>query len=185
MGHSLPRASARSTICRIGVEHSAPYGALFPHKPNISTYVDRSLPCVSTAAPWRYDEWVPRVLILNIGTNDYILPVGRPSPITFAERWHALANHILSRYALPPVLIAVCGPMTQIQCPYVASAVARLQREGYNASMVNITLPGSPDALRGCGGHPTVADHLEMARRIVPAVQAATRWSVYHAPVEL
>ena len=41
---------------------------------------------------------------------------------------------MLRRYQpRPPSLVAVCGPMTQVQCPLVAQAVAALRAEGYAA----------------------------------------------------
>ena len=44
------------------------------------------------------------------------------------------ATDMLRRYQpRPPSLVAVCGPMTQVQCPLVAQAVAALRAEGYAA----------------------------------------------------
>jgi len=163
-------------IAGIGLTHSAPYGALLSNKPNISTYAHRTLPCVAKAALWDYKAWVPDVLMINIGTNDYILPVGDPSPTLFISRWIALATSLLKKYTPTPPLVAVCGPMTISQCGSVQEAVDALSAGGFRASLVNTTLAGTPLGLHGCAGHPTTADHKEMATKIEPAVKAATGW---------
>ena len=66
--------------------------------------------------------------------------------------------------------------MTMTQCGAVAEGVAALVAAGWNATLVNVTLAGSPLALHGCAGHPTAADHREMAARIGPAIAAITGW---------
>jgi hypothetical protein len=70
----------------------------------------------SNQSPWDFSRWIPRIVVLNIGTNDFaerfeMLADPRKTIAEerfFIERYHSLLDQLRSRY--PGVAIVLMGP---------------------------------------------------------------------------
>ena len=80
----------------------------------------------------------------------------------------------LTYYRRPklPIFIAY-GPMTSAYEPLVLLVVKALQGAGIVAHELNLTLP---HGMTGCYGHPSHADHLEIAAKAKPQLAAVLGW---------
>jgi hypothetical protein len=80
----------------------------------------------------------------------------------------------LTHYKRPklPIFIAY-GPMTSAYEPLVLLIVRALQGAGIAAQELNLTLP---HGMTGCYGHPSHADHLEIAAKAKPQLAAVLGW---------
>lgn len=158
---------------------------------NMSRYLDRTLPFSPGANSWDYSSWTPDLVVINLGTNDYIFKGVETAPTqsAFESAYVSFAKRLLDRYettrakggveggALPKLLL-VCGPMTLYQCPYVANVAANLTSAGYVAAFANATLPKSPSGLSGCAGHPDKAEATAVVERISGDVRDLMGWTM-------
>jgi len=160
-------------ICKNGVS----LGASDEH--NMSRYVDRTLPFDEHAAEWDYKAWQPDLLVINLGTNDYLFRGVTPSPPL--QQWEAaytaFVTKIMAHYSVEhPKLLLMCGPMTDYQCDAIANVATKLSALGMTAVFGNASLPNSPKGLSGCAGHPNATEVGQVVARIAPVVQQLMGW---------
>jgi hypothetical protein len=157
-------------MCRNGIGFS-------PSNPHNMTYfIDRTLPFTATSPSnmWDYSKYQPDVLVVNLGTNDYIASTGPLAPTyeSFQAHYVAFVTRLMSNYqASKTKVLLVCGPMTSRQCPYVEAAATQLSKS-FHAEYVRTDISTS-----GCVGHPNQAEDAKMVELIVPAVEKLTGWS--------
>ena len=72
-----------------------------------------------------------------------------------------------------PVFFLGFGPMSTAYQPSVANVVSRLTQQGITVQALNLTLPAPCQC-----GHPSVADHQQMAHIAAPVIAAALKWEV-------
>lgn len=129
--------------------------------------------------------WQPPCAPTAVRTNrrTYLLFTARPpAPADFASNYTAFVSRLVSKYEVStnepvaPKVLLVCGPMTNVQCPYVRDVVADLKRVGIAAAFANATLPNSPSRLNGCAGHPNATEALRVVDAIAAAFEDLTGW---------
>jgi len=144
---------------------------------NMTYFVDRTLPFTARTASnmWDYSLFQPDLLVINLGTNDYIASTGviAPTYASFQAHYVTFVQQIMANYekSRTKILLA-CGPMTNRQCPYVEAA-ANLLANDFQAGYVNVTLTKS---CSGCAGHPTQAEDTAMVGLMTSAVKTLTGW---------
>lgn len=77
---------------------------LWPNN-SILDYYDRVLPS-PTAAKWEFSRWVPDVVIINLGTNDFNVKVN-PEEAGWVAAYVAFIQQIRARYPQAPVYCAL------------------------------------------------------------------------------
>jgi len=135
-------------------------------------------PGAPIAHPWTVPAGLaPGLVVINLGTND--ASGGRFNNASFAALFQAtyaaFVRNVSAAYAAaggPPAFLLAYGPMSVAYKPAVLAVVAELAGAGLPVHALDMTLPHG----LGCG-HPSAADHLEMALAAVPAVAAATGWA--------
>ena len=73
--------------------------------------------------------------------------------------------------ALP--IFAALGPLTSKPAPLIEAAVAAHNAAGGSAAFLDLSIGHSA---RGCYGHPSAADHAEMAAIAAPVIAKALGW---------
>ena len=132
--------------------------------------------------PWRY---VPDVIVLNLGTNDFAVPDGSGLPSAppsepFQQAYAAFVRELRATYPAAVIVCAV-GPMLSDSYPPGRQAWTRLRRD---VSTLVSTLRAEGDshvhafAFTPMAGdpygedwHPTAAFHARMADELVPFLQ--------------
>ena len=116
-----------------------------------------------------YGAWAfPRAadaVVVNLGTNG-----GDTQAL-----YQAFATDIVRTYYrnASTALFLAYGPMTAGYEPLVRSVVANLSAAGLRAFALDLTLP---HAMSGCFGHPSAADHAEIAAKAQPQIAQALGW---------
>jgi len=147
---------------------------------NMSHYLHRTLPTVADATlQWDYNAWAPDLAVVNLGTNDYDLAQivhAQPSAEFFESEYTSFLVDYVSRYGsrLPAMLVA-CGPMTKVQCPYVAKVVENVQAAfpALKVQYLEVTLP----KLNGCMFHPDVHGDELLQKQISWGIGKMTGWN--------
>eukprot|EP01120_Amphizonella_sp_Union-15-10_P011252 TRINITY_DN4723_c0_g1_i1.p1 TRINITY_DN4723_c0_g1~~TRINITY_DN4723_c0_g1_i1.p1 ORF type:complete len:345 (+),score=53.77 TRINITY_DN4723_c0_g1_i1:55-1089(+) len=142
------------------ITSETPFPALFPY----------ILPTDRTTN-WQYSKWVPQVVIINLGTNDYSTEPYPPEDI-FVRGYLNFINLLRSVYNPVPKFFLVCGPMEgNPSCGYVKNAALQ-SRETYVDLMGILQFPED----YGCDYHPSVGGHQKMANKTLPIIKSVMGW---------
>jgi hypothetical protein len=111
-------------------------------------------------------SWRPSAVVFYIGSNDYVLPTGKPSEAQFTAAYEALVSSVLKPLGLPaPPVVHICGP-EDTPCGYI-EAVA-------NRSGALYTTTGDPGISKeGCVGHRSAPQQQTLARHLAPIIAKA------------
>jgi lysophospholipase L1-like esterase len=151
---------------------------------NAPTFFDLAIAADSRGArvPWDHAGYVPDVVVVSLGTNDFNLALGQlPAREEYVTAYLAFVRAIRGRYPRARVFLTEGAivddeedptrPRKTVLAGYLAETVRRLGDE--NVRVVPAThYPG--DAYNP---HPTAAQHLEMARDLEPVVRRAMGWN--------
>jgi lysophospholipase L1-like esterase len=140
-------------------------------------FYDDTLPDDPAAPPWDFTRFVPHVVVVNLGTNDFSPP--GPDHEAFRSAYARLLERIRGRYP-DALLLAVVGPMLTDSYPEGTRAWSTARRD----------IAGVVDALRVRGDtkvrflaltpqeapygedfHPTVATHRRMAEEVAAEIR--------------
>jgi lysophospholipase L1-like esterase len=139
-------------------------------------YAD-TLPDDASAPPWDFTRYLPDVVVVNLGTNDFSPP--GPDHEAYRAAYGSFLRQIRSHYAAALVL-AVVGPMLSDAYPPgvqawttirsdVSGVVNELTAQGdANVHFLALT-PQSPPY--GADYHPTRATHQQMAQAVVSEIR--------------
>jgi lysophospholipase L1-like esterase len=137
----------------------------------------RILPYNSTLT-WDAGQWLPQVVVINLGTNDF--SVGVPDKEAFTTAYANFVQKIRSQYGDAHIYCAV-GPM--LNGDNLASArdfVTTVVNQFASAGDAKVQLIefAMQDGTLGYGEdwHPTVATHAQMAEQLVQQIQADLGW---------
>ncbi|HLK38470.1 MAG TPA: SGNH/GDSL hydrolase family protein [Polyangiaceae bacterium] len=143
---------------------------------------DRTLPARADSR-WDFGSWVPDVVVVNLGTNDFFRPdLHEPA---FVTPYVALLGQIRTRY---PGAFIVCamGPMVLDTYPPGANNLSRMRRflratvDAVHAQgdrrVAMIEFPVQDPATSACGFHPSLRVHRQMARLLTGEIKRDLRW---------
>ena len=144
-------------------------------------FYDDTLPDDATAPPWDFTRYVPHVVVVNLGTNDFSPP--GPDHDAFRAAYARFLEQIRGHYP-DALLLAVVGPMLTDSYPPgvrawttaqsdVAAVVDDLTAQGDRKVRFLALTP--QDAPYGEDYHPTLATHRQMAREIAAEIQRLLR----------
>lgn len=133
---------------------------------------------METAPLWDFSRWIPDVVVINLGTNDFSTRP-HPSKVMFQRRYEELLKMVRDAYGEIPVFCVV-GPMTDEPCHRYVKEMVRQFNVLHNDG--NVHFIGMPPALLnenedfGADSHPSYLGQKKMARMIVPVIGAVMGW---------
>lgn len=149
----------------------------------MTEYWERTLPA-RDASRWNHAGFIPQVVVLNVGTNNFA--TRDPGEERFLRVYGKLFAKV--RAAYPDALI-VCalGPMLSDAYPTgrknltQARKYMQATREKFEKSgMTNFTFLEFPEQNHadglGCGFHPSLKTHRQMAERLTALVREKMQW---------
>ena len=134
-------------------------------------------------APWPFKTPAPDVVIVALGTNDFLGGAGRPLDlVAFEDAYTRLAKRV--REAYPKALLLVTtspmlgrdpspsgpGPVDELARTRLEHVVARRAAEG-DARIELVPLPNEAPHW-GCDGHPDAAMNVRIADRLAPRIRS-------------
>lgn len=125
---------------------------------------------------WDFTRYVPDMLLINLGTNDFGHDSGPDWEATFTQTYVDFVVNATNRYKNPkmPVFVAQ-GPMN-CGAPLGNSlnkAIAQINARGGHAVFLNVC--GAPND--GCGSHPGIQGHLQMFEKAKPVIASVMNWN--------
>jgi lysophospholipase L1-like esterase len=143
---------------------------------------DRTLPA-RTDSPWDPHTWVPDVVVMNLGTNDFAR--GDPGASTFTRNYESMIQRV--RAAHPHALI-VCalGPMLSDRYPegaacltharkYITQVVDAVRARG-DTRVTFLEFPVQDPTTAGCDFHPNLTTHRQMADELTAVLKTQMGW---------
>lgn len=133
--------------------------------------------CSDSLPIWDYTSWVPQVVVINLGTNDYSTQP-HPDKAIFQEGYTQLINCIQSQYA-NVTIFCICGPMIGEPCAgYIEQVVETCQQNNTNKEIYFINVGDNLLTMsdRGSDWHPNVKGQQKTANVILPVIQDIMNW---------
>eukprot|EP01113_Clastostelium_recurvatum_P023625 TRINITY_DN2816_c0_g1_i2.p1 TRINITY_DN2816_c0_g1~~TRINITY_DN2816_c0_g1_i2.p1 ORF type:complete len:358 (-),score=62.51 TRINITY_DN2816_c0_g1_i2:99-1172(-) len=138
----------------------------------LPTYFGRTLASIDTNNTWDFSSWIPKALIINLGTNDYSTPPQPPQDL-FVNAYVSFIKSILLAYQkAPPKVFLACGPMIGDPCCEYVQSVAKITGSTYINLKGILTYPQD----YGCDGHPGMTGHQKMAAIAGPIIATTMGW---------
>ncbi len=133
--------------------------------------------CYDSTLDWDYSSWVPQVVVINLGTNDYSTKP-YPDKTVFEDGYIKLIDKVQSQYS-DVSIFCICGPMiNQLYCSYVTEVVNQYQHSYTNNKVyfveVNSGILTSSDW--GSNWHPNASGQQKTADIILPIIKAKMGW---------
>jgi lysophospholipase L1-like esterase len=132
----------------------------------------------NTTLVWDPSQWIPQVVVINLGTNDF--STGVPDETTFTTAYANFVKKIRSQYSDAHIYCAV-GPMLSgdnltYARNYISTVVSQLQSAG-DTKVHFIEFPVQDGTLGyGEDWHPSVATHAKMASQLAAQIKTDLGW---------
>ncbi len=141
---------------------------------NAPQFLDLSIPADDAAnrAPWDWSKWAPDGIVVSLGTNDFNLQKNRPldGEAFIGDYAHFLMT-LRSHYPNASIFVTEGAIVTDpLLRRYVRDAVSRTNDAKVQWVKAN-HYPGN-----GCDGHPTRAQHQQIADDLEPVLRKALAW---------
>ena len=122
--------------------------------------------------PWNFSAFPANAVVINLGTNRG----WKPDRTAWVKAYVAFASDIVKKYYQNPalVLFLAYGPMTTDYAALVSDVIRNLVVSGVRAFPLDLTLP---HAMRGCYGHPSHEDNVEIAAKARPQIARVLGWN--------
>lgn len=149
----------------------------------MTEYFERTLPA-RTDSQWDFKAWVPQVVVLNVGTNNFA--TYDPTEVRYVRIYTALFDRVRKVYP-DAFIVCLLGPMlTDIYPPgkknltlarkYMQATMAKIKDSGEkNFEYVELPEQNHANGL-GCGFHPSMKTHKLMSDRLVQIIHEKLGW---------
>ena len=132
----------------------------------------------SLSAPWNFSSFIPSAVLINLGTNDAWALQNASNQAKWAKAMAGFVTGIAATYAAAapgaaaPHFFLGYGPMSTAYLPPLLSAIEAL-RAGTSiaVTLLDMTLNKTLDC-----GHPSAADHVLMARKVLGNISSTMGW---------
>jgi len=124
--------------------------------------------------PWNFSSWAPRILFINLGTNDHLQPEYNETEKLFVKVYTSMVEDAAAKYApangydVLHVVLAI-GPDKVNAAKYLPKIARRLRRHQH-IKTYQFTFNELPWKDQCCG-HPDVTADLEMSRNATKFIQ--------------
>ena len=123
---------------------------------------------------WDFTQWVPDVVVINLGQNDYWLRTNETDEEIIAA-YVDFINSIRTEYSDAHIFMAL-GNMSATQPGsqwpgYIESAVTIMNTTYSDAKVYSIIFP-----YKETSGHPSVSEHEDMANQLTAFIESTTGW---------
>jgi lysophospholipase L1-like esterase len=129
-----------------------------------------------------FTGWVPQVVVINLGTNDYNMNNGcaAPNSAKFTAGWVNFVRTVRGHYPDAAIFCTVGpdlqGSVLKTAQTNIQAAVTALAQQGED-NVTYISLPANTGADGyGCASHPNRATHAQMASIVQAAIAAKMNW---------
>jgi lysophospholipase L1-like esterase len=126
---------------------------------------------------WNFARWIPQVVVLNLGTNDYSTQPF-PDSTVFQDAYAQLLHRVRSLY--PGVtMFCICGPMIGEPCVrYIKEVVLQEQKRGRDkdAFFIEVKESALTDSDWGCDHHPNIQGMSKIADILVSTIKLRMNW---------
>jgi len=125
---------------------------------------------------WDFNRYVPDMLLINLGTNDFGHDGGPAWRERFIEIYVQFVGNATVRYRKPQLPIFVAqGPMNcgDVYKATLNEVVSRLNAKTPGTATY-LDMCGPPND--GCGGHPGVQGHIGMFEKARPQIAKVMKW---------
>eukprot|EP01127_Copromyxa_protea_P009358 TRINITY_DN2201_c0_g1_i1.p1 TRINITY_DN2201_c0_g1~~TRINITY_DN2201_c0_g1_i1.p1 ORF type:complete len:362 (-),score=75.30 TRINITY_DN2201_c0_g1_i1:17-1102(-) len=140
------------------------------------SYYLQTLGGESYSKDWDFTRFVPDILIINLGTNDFVHDGGPEWEAQFVATYVEFVANATLRYNNPKMPIFVAqGPMNCKDAlrNSLEVVIAQVNSKGGNAHFLDVCGPPTD----GCGDHPGVEGHRQMFEKAKPQIAAVTGWN--------
>jgi hypothetical protein len=129
---------------------------------------------------WEFSRFVPDVVVINLGTNDFgCNPILNKTAFSaeYQRAYSDLVFKMLVEYASRNVkILLACGPMSVAYCPDVAEIISFVTTHGFPDQVFFLDHRGVLNESNTCCGHPSSAADVVMADIAVKTISNITRW---------
>ena len=167
----------------------AAFGAPMP------AYFNRTLATDGSAATaWNWRAWVPDVIVVSLGGNDFNNAI-KPTQREFEAAYHAMLDSLFDAYhgahgaggagakeIEAPVVVSICGggspgdPSRNRACPFVNASVSSYARAVARQYYVEVPVGVVPDGFSGCLGHHNREGSQMVADFLEPRIRQIMGW---------
>ncbi len=131
-----------------------------------------------TTTLWNPSQWVPQVVVINLGTNDFAS--GIPDKTAFTTGYTNFYNQIRSQYPNAHIYVAL-GPLLYgdglISARDYLTTVVNQRTAAGDTKIHFIEFPQQDGSLGyGEDWHPSVAQHAAMANQLIAQIKADLGW---------
>lgn len=106
---------------------------------------------------WNFTSYVPDIVVINLGTNDFSVAAGKPSEAQFSKGYNAFLDRVKHNYGSKVKIFCMSGP---VKIPYTPQIVAARKDSTIKFADVQNVLTKTTDW--GCDGHPSVQGATKM-----------------------
>jgi hypothetical protein len=130
-----------------------------------------------SSALWDFTSWIPDVVVINLGTNDFAS--GIPDSNQFVSNYLEFLKQIKSHYPETKI-ICLDGPMLSdaalTACKaYIKSVVTQVLKQGYE-KVYTFSLTTQGPLGMGADYHPNLAQHGLNAEELVQFIKTVMNW---------
>jgi len=178
--------TARNYNAQYQMTSQAGYGLVVDWESNYANTIpdkfDRTL-CYTSLPKWDYEQWIPNLVVICLGLNDYSGFGGYSGPIAkdktdlFKSRYHDFIETIRDVYPGTKILIVAANSVEWIQTA-ASEVVVEENNLGKNDAFYTY-FPKYEDSSYVFGGHPTVATHHLIAERLIAKIDSIDAWHPY------
>jgi lysophospholipase L1-like esterase len=132
----------------------------------------------NTTNIWNFSQWIPQVVVINMGTNDF--SSGVPDKTTFTNAYANFVKQVRGQYSGAHIYCAL-GPMLNgsnltSARDYINTVVSQLKSAG-DSKVHFIEFPAQDGSLGyGEDWHPSTATHARMANQLVTQIKTDLGW---------
>jgi len=129
----------------------------------------------SKQPPWNF-SWVPQVVVINLGTNDYGISTPHPPTDVFVQGYlKFVTSQIIPNYGKNVTVFVVCDYIG-VQCSNPQAAYNELKSNGINAYFASFQHIPFDNQDIGCDDHPGVPLHQKYADYLAPIIKRTMGW---------
>lgn len=116
---------------------------------------------------WGYDKWIPHIVVVNLGVNDFSTKPHPPS-ILFRNYYWAFLQFI---YQIYPEVDIICLTSDKEPLRSLISDIVKQEKEQGNERIHFFDYNPIPTHERGCDWHPNTVAHRKIAKKLVDKME--------------